>query len=76
MKTCATCGQLRDTRPYGKGGTQVCFHCAFKTPEAKAETDRQLEARFVLAEAESNIVIIGGDDGPVPFKLPRRNEPS
>lgn len=78
MKKCGTCGKLRATRPYGKGSAPICFKCAFATPESKEETDRQLEARFVLAEVESllGVAVIGGEDGPAPLTMPSPRKPS
>ncbi len=30
---CEDCGKLSDTRPYGPGGSRVCFPCLDKDPE-------------------------------------------
>jgi hypothetical protein len=30
---CMECGQMAETRPYGKGGAEVCFDCGMKNPE-------------------------------------------
>jgi hypothetical protein len=43
---CTSCEQLKECRPYGKGGAQVCFTCAVLTPESRAEAERQMRARL------------------------------
>ncbi len=35
---CDDCGEIAELRPYGPGGSVVCFECAMKTPE---EAERQ-----------------------------------
>lgn len=42
---CEDCGQLKETRPYGKGVTRVCFECAMKDEnEAKRQFQRRIDA--------------------------------
>jgi hypothetical protein len=31
---CEMCGRLKELRPYGPNGENVCFECAKKDPEA------------------------------------------
>lgn len=38
-----------ELRPYGEGGRDVCFDCAFSTPEDKATTEAQFDAQLTLA---------------------------
>lgn len=82
MKPCHYCGKSREQllaegkrdplRPYGPGGSWVCFGCATATPEREAAAD----ATFgVLLQANSlisptGVVAIGEADGPRPFDLP------
>lgn len=40
---CEVCGAVRETRPYGRGGQQICHPCAEKDP---VETERQMRAFF------------------------------
>ena len=30
---CDDCGKIRDLRPYGPGGSMICFPCSEKDPE-------------------------------------------
>lgn len=32
-RTCQTCGKTAECRPYGPGGTDVCFECGMKDRE-------------------------------------------
>lgn len=69
MKPCQTCNEQfesYDLRPYGPGGSLICFDCAMK-PENKAETERQFSAQMNAATIHSNVVIIGEDTGPRPM---------
>lgn len=44
---CELCGEVKETRPYGPNGEEVCFKCGMKDEEsAKA----QFEKRFSNAE--------------------------
>lgn len=29
---CFECGKIAETRPYGKGGTEICYDCGLKIP--------------------------------------------
>lgn len=35
---CTDCGQIKELRPYGKGGAYICFECGMKD---EAEMERQ-----------------------------------
>lgn len=45
-KKCASCGEVRELRPYGKGGASVCFPCAMSTPESTAEAVQRFVTRL------------------------------
>ena len=30
---CTECGKIAETRPYGKGGAEICHDCGMKIPE-------------------------------------------
>lgn len=69
MATCQTCSnefEADDLRPYGPGGSLICFPCAM-SPERKKQTEANLSAQMDAAMAQSNIVIIGEPTGPRPM---------
>jgi hypothetical protein len=86
-RTCCYCGRIEDhtlnergkftveLRPYGPGGTDICFGCATLTPERKNAAENAFYALLEANEAISptGVVAIGQDSGPVPFD-PRMNE--
>jgi len=42
---CDGCGEIRELRPYGPGGSVVCFDCAMKDPKtAEKHFGRRLNA--------------------------------
>lgn len=42
---CELCGDVKETRPYGPNGEQVCFPCGMKDEDAcKRAMDRRLAA--------------------------------
>ena len=45
-RRCTLCREVKECRPYGKDGAQVCFKCAMATPESTAEAERQMGARL------------------------------
>lgn len=62
--TCYYCHQTHDLRPYGPRGAMVCFGCAMRTPERKAETERNFGAQL---DASGLIAVIDGTSvGPYP----------
>lgn len=63
---CATCGRNAETRPYGPGGSRVCFPCGTGTPEAEATARAAFAARLEAAP-----VSVVTDDGiaPMPANL-------
>lgn len=42
-EVCTICGELRELRPYGPGGSRICFDCGM-APERKQEADRRMYA--------------------------------
>lgn len=70
MKTCYKCScefENADVRPYGPNGEDVCFDCAFSTPEDAEATERAADRIFGEAFAHSNVVILDGESAPYPF---------
>lgn len=51
-KSCADCNQSKELRPYGNGGSWVCFECAMKNEdEAKRQFDKILSADITIIDA-------------------------
>lgn len=61
----------KEMRPFGPGGAQVCFDCAFATPERQAETERQFDARLNSACEVSDIIELT-EDGPRPMGVTKQ----
>ncbi len=53
---CEVCGEEKETRPYGKDGTEICFDCAH-LPENIEHTIKSAKAVFDTATA----IIINAD---------------
>lgn len=67
---CHYCGNAeKELRPYGPGGSWVCFPCATATPEREQHAQAAFGALLDGAEAisPSGIVAIGEPEGPRPF---------
>lgn len=66
---CHYCPKTDDLRPYGPGGSMVCFACA-TTPERENETKAAfltlLEANEAISE-DGVTLIAPGTNGPVPY---------
>lgn len=66
---CSYCGEGDDLRPYGPGGSWVCFLCATSTPErdaaAKAAFGALLDANEAVSTTGATLLT---SDGPVPFE--------
>jgi hypothetical protein len=60
VAACEDCGETRDLRPYGPGGTNVCVECAEKTPQIM----RGLMTR-ALAQKLSAAILLVGPEGQV-----------
>jgi hypothetical protein len=63
MTQCTVCNTDDECRPYGRGGTMICFDCAMKD---EAETSRNFLAQLDAAHKQSNIVLLGEESGPRP----------
>ena len=59
----------RDLRPYGPGGSWVCFPCTTETPEREKQAQSAFGALLDGSEAISptGLVAIGESTGPRPF---------
>lgn len=42
MKPCKLCGKMKECRPYGPQGEEVCFDCAKKDPAAMRRGVRKM----------------------------------
>ena len=65
--TCRVCDREEDCRPYGAGGTMICYPCMTADPEREEEAKRQFIAQFRAAEKVSGVVIIDGIGGTGPM---------
>lgn len=64
-RSCHYCGTTeKDLRPYGPGGSDVCYPCAMETPEREAAAQAAFGALLDGAGAVTPIVAIGTDAGP------------
>jgi hypothetical protein len=72
-RKCHFCGTTeKELRPYGPGGSDVCFPCATETPAREAAAQAAFGSLLDATEAVSQgPVMIGTDEGPIPFD-PRR----
>lgn len=57
----------KELRPYGPGGSKVCFPCATSTPERDKQTAGNFGALLDANAAIADVIQIGTDDGPIPF---------
>lgn len=69
MSICSIC-QLPfedvDLRPYGPGGSLICYKCG-TAPERVAETERRFGEMLDRASESGAPVIIGQPEGPKPI---------
>lgn len=74
-RSCHYCGASDLLRPYGPGGSWVCWPCG-SSPEHEAETRVNMALAFAMAEAASaaGSVVIGPDVEPSPLVSPPRDE--
>lgn len=79
---CHYCGTTeRELRPYGPGGSPLCFPCMTASPEREQAAKNTFGALVDANEAISptGVVTIGGftteeaEQGPRPFVLPRES---
>ena len=40
---CKFCGEIKETRPYGKDEKEICFDCMMSTPKSKKEAERRFK---------------------------------
>ncbi|OJV73902.1 MAG: hypothetical protein BGO35_03855 [Burkholderiales bacterium 64-34] len=62
---CATCGEEKETRPYGKGGAAICFGCAMGSDDTRREAEAQFSAQL---HACGPVAVLGNEAGPYPLK--------
>lgn len=63
--SCHYCGPTEeDLRPYGPGGSLVCFPCATATPEREQETEGRYGA-LLDATTTLGLAAIGTEAGPI-----------
>ncbi len=55
MMKCHYCQTTSDLRPYGPGGSMVCFACAMQTPERKEETKRNFAVQLYASDGPACI---------------------
>jgi len=60
---CGDCGEPGELRPYGKGGTLICFGCMTGSPGTQEEAKRRFAG---LHAAAGPVALVGGEEGPVP----------
>lgn len=70
---CCYCSLIADCRPFGPGGSQVCFACATDPahPDREQSVGQAFLAQFRAAVAMSpeHAVLIDGGNGPEPLHL-------
>lgn len=66
---CHYCGPTeRELRPYGPGGSEICFPCMKATPEREEAAKNAFGGLLDAVEVVSpGPVMIGTSEGPVPF---------
>jgi hypothetical protein len=69
MKKCEMCNTQEnfpddpesELRPYGPGGSMICFRCAFATPESEERTKQNFISIVEASIAATGVFIIGED---------------
>ena len=70
IRTCTYCNTpntVSELRPYGPGGTWVCFPCG-TDPKRVATTEKEFGKKL---NAAGPVALIGDEDGPAPFSKGR-----
>lgn len=63
---CYYCDKTSDLRPYGPGGSMLCFQCMKSSPDREAEASRNFGMQL---EAAGPVACIDGTEaGPYPAK--------
>ena len=67
--SCHYCGPTEEElRPYGPGGTNICFPCMTATPEREdAAKGVFLALLDGVAAVSDGAVMIGSEEGPLPY---------
>lgn len=68
MSGCHYCGTEENTRPYGPGGSAICFPCMKADPARERAAEASFETQLDAAEAMSplgGVVLLPG--GPQPM---------
>lgn len=77
-RKCFYCGASdRELRPYGPGGMDTCFSCMKdpRHPEREKVAMRQFDSLCGMAASQGQgAVMIGTDDGPLPFDPTGKNQ--
>lgn len=66
MGICGVCNLEKETRPYTKDGSPICFECMMATPESENDAAVAFTSALEQAALEANIIVIGGENGPTP----------
>jgi hypothetical protein len=67
---CHYCGTTDDTRPYGPGGSSICFPCMKADPEREKTAEQSFVAQVEAAAAMSPyrvVVVNTAAGGPEPL---------
>lgn len=57
---CTVCSQQKDCRPYGAGGTMICFQCMKASPAREKEARAQVTQLFEKIDAAGGVPVIDG----------------
>ena len=66
MTGCHYCGSTDDTRPYGPGGTEVCFPCTTASPDRDARAGAAFTVQLDAAATAGEGTITLTERGPEP----------
>lgn len=61
---CFKCAKDKEVRPYGPGGSLVCFTCMQSSQELRSEAEAQFAMQI---EGIKGPVILGSELGPIPL---------
>ena len=77
LRACHYCETTeKELRPYGPGGSWVCFPCATSTPEREQVAQGAFGALLDAVAEVAPVVSIGTQEGPIPFPLPSGSDQS
>ncbi len=69
VKRCTRCVKERDTRPYGPEGSEICFECKDKDPEAPTRFIKKLD-KAMRRTGKAQLT----KEGPIPYIGPGPGE--